>query len=289
MDLGITKCAITGCPNKSKMNQETFKTQIQATNITYRNQPIPVLHQNELYTYLGIKLIPSLKWKIQIHATNTKLTNQCSQLANCPATIKQKIKMVDTVIRAGIAYSFYAVPYSLPAIKKLDKKIIAIQKKNCGLPKCTPNIVTQLPHDMFGIEAFSLKNAYLRCIDEQLRNALNDKGRLGIIYRGLTHFILAKHGGAENIPKIKHQDCTRSPTTRTFFLIKKAGGAHLRSKLDNFPLKTTPLEQIWYQLSISQLPQINPNQTFKLLHKLLLHNIYEIKHIMLPNGVNLMT
>ena len=104
--------------------------------------------------------------------------------------------MVDIVIRARIAYSFYAVPYSLPAIIKLDKKIIAIQKKICGLPKCTPNIVTQLPHDMFGIEAFSLKNAYLRCIGEQLRNALNDKGRLGIIYRGLTHFILVKYGGA---------------------------------------------------------------------------------------------
>ena len=223
MDLGITKCAITGCPNKSKMNQETFKAQIQATNITYRNQPIPVLHQNEPYVYLGIQLIPSLKWKIQTHVTTTKLINQCSQLANCPATIKQKIKMVDTIVRARIAYSFYALPYFLSAITKLDKKIIAIQKKICGLPKCTPNIVTRLPHDMFGIEAFSLKNAYLRCIGEQLRNALNDKGRLGIIYRGLMHFILAKHGGAKNIPRIKHQDCIRSPTTRTLFLIKKQG------------------------------------------------------------------
>ena len=61
MDLEITKCAITGCPNKSKMNQETFKAQIQATNITYRNQPIPVPYQNEPYVYLGIQLIPSLK------------------------------------------------------------------------------------------------------------------------------------------------------------------------------------------------------------------------------------
>ena len=135
--------------------------------------------------------------------------------------------MIDIVIRAGIAYSFYVVPYSLRAIKKLDKKIIAIQKKICGFSKCTPNIVTQLPHDMFGIEAFSLKNAYLRCIGEQLRNALNNKGRLRIIYRGLTHFILVKHGGVENIPRIKHQDCIRSPTMRTLFLIKKAGGAHL--------------------------------------------------------------
>ena len=142
MDLGITKYAITRCPNKSKMNQETFKAQIQATNITYRNQPIPVLHQNKPYIYLGIQLIPSLKWKIQIHATTTKLINQCSQLVNCPATIKQKINMVDTIIRAGIAYSFYVVPYSLPVIIKLDKKIITIQKKICGLPKCTRNIIT---------------------------------------------------------------------------------------------------------------------------------------------------
>ena len=196
--------------------------------------------------------------------------------------------MVDTVIRAGITYSFYAVPYSLPAITKLDKKIIAIQKKICGLPKCTPNIVTQLPHDMFGIEAFSLKNAYLRSIGEQFRNALNDKGRLGIIYRGLTHFILAKHGGAKNIPRIKHQDCIRSPTTRTLFLIKKTGGAHLRSNIDNFPLQATPLEQMWCLLSTTHLPHINSPQTLKLLHKLLLHNIYEIKHLTLPNGINLM-
>ena len=175
MDLGITKCAIIGCPHKSKMNQETFKAQIQARNITYKNQPISILNQNDPYVYLGIQLIPSLKWKIQIQSTIIKLINQCSQLANCPTTIKQKINMVDIVIRAEIAYSFYAVPYSLLAIIKLDKKIIAIQKKICGLPKCTPNIVTQLPHDMFGIEAFSLKNAYLRCIGEQLRNALMTK------------------------------------------------------------------------------------------------------------------
>ena len=95
--------------------------------------------------------------------------------------------MVDTIIRAGIAYSFCAVPYSLPTTKKLDKKIIGIQKTICGLPKCTTNVITQLPHELFGLEAFLLKNAYLRCIGEQLRNALNDQGRLGIIYKGLIH------------------------------------------------------------------------------------------------------
>ena len=105
--------------------------------------------------------------------------------------------MIDTVIRAGIAYSFYAVPYSILAITKLDKKFIGIQKIICGLPKCTANITTQLPHDIFGLEAFSLKNAYLRCISEQLRNALNDPGRLGIIYKRLIQYILAKYGGED--------------------------------------------------------------------------------------------
>ena len=130
MDLGISKCAVTWCPNKSKMNQETFKSHIESANITYRNQTIPILHQNEPYVYLGIQLVPSLKWKIQIHITTTKVISQCSQLANCPATMKQKISMVDTIIRAGIAYSFYAVPFSLPGIIKLDKKNNSHPKEN---------------------------------------------------------------------------------------------------------------------------------------------------------------
>ena len=214
MDLGIPKCALPGCPNTSMVNQETFKVQIQVTNITYRNQPLPIPHQNEPYVSLSVQLIPSLKWKIQTHATTTKLINQCSQLANCPTTIKQKINMVDKVIRAGIAYSFYIVPYSLPGIRKLGKYIIAIPKRICGLPKCTPNIVTQLPHDMFSIQACSLQNAYPRCIWQQLRNVLNDKGRFGIIYKGLPHFILAKHGGAATIPRIKHQHCIYPPSLK---------------------------------------------------------------------------
>ena len=231
MDLGILKCAITGCPNKAKLNPQAFKAHIHNMNINFRNQPIPILSQHEPYVYLGIHLVPSLQWITQTHITTQKLIKQCNLLIACPVTMKQKIQMVDTVIRAGIAYSFYAVPYSLPAIKKLDKKIIGLHKTICGLPKCMSNAVTQLPHDMFGTEAFSLKNAYLTCIGEQLLHALNDKGRLGHIYKGLTTHILAKHGGSLNLPRISRQDCIRSPITRTLFLLKTTGGIHLKSKL----------------------------------------------------------
>jgi hypothetical protein len=120
MDLGIAKCAIIGCPNNQYMPPRTFKGYIQTKNIKYKNQPIPVLHQDEPYTYLGIHLVPSLKWTIQKNVTMTKLIKQTQQPLQSLATVKQKIKMVDTVIRLGIAYSFYATPYSIPNIFKLD-------------------------------------------------------------------------------------------------------------------------------------------------------------------------
>ena len=195
--------------------------------------------------------------------------------------------MADTVIRAGIAYSFYAVPYSITAIKKLDKKIIALHKTICGIPKCTSNIITQLPHNLFGIEAFSLQNAYLRCIGEQLQNALNDKGRLGHIYAGLLQFILAKYGGSQDIARIKYHHCVRSPITRTLFLLKHKAGVHLKSTINTFLLTPSPLETAWMQES-QVLPTVNPATSLKLLHKLLLHNISTLSQITMPNGITLM-
>ena len=129
MDLGISKFAVTRFPNKSKTNQVTFKTQIQIANITYRNQPVPVLYQNEPYIYLGIQLIPSLIWNTQIHITTTKVISQCSQLANRPTRIKQKINMVDTIIIVEITYNFYATPYSLLRFIKVDKEINSNSKE----------------------------------------------------------------------------------------------------------------------------------------------------------------
>ena len=45
-------------------------------------------------------------------------------------------------------------------------------------------------------------------------------------------------------PSIKHQDCNRSPTTPTIYLIKVAGGAHLKSKIEKFPWKQHHLKNI---------------------------------------------
>jgi hypothetical protein len=196
--------------------------------------------------------------------------------------------MANTIIWPVISYSFYAIPYSIPTIRKLDKRIIALQKKICGLPICTPNITAQLPRDLFGMEAFSLKNAYFTCIGEQLWNTLNDTGRFGKIYVGPSNYILAKYGDSLHLPHIRYSDCIRSPTTRTLFLLKKDAHVHIWSTFPNFFLHSTPLETIWMATIIDHLFLI-PQHSLQLLHKLLLYHITDIKHLTLPNGTHLMS
>jgi hypothetical protein len=272
MELEIPKCAITGCPNNKPMPATTFKAYIQSHNIKYRNQPIPVLHQNEPYVYLGIQLIPSLKWKAQQAITMNKLIKQTQLLLNSSATLKQKLKMVDTVIRPGIAYSFYAIPYSMPNITKLDPKKISLQKTICVLPKNTPNITTKLPHDQYGLDAHSLKTEYLTCIGKQLRNALNNPGRLRTIYKGLTNHILAKYGSSQHLPLLNKEACLHSPTSRILYLLKHNRKAHIKTEDTTFPITETPLTTIWLQKATNH-PTIAPNLNRKYLNQLLLLNI----------------
>jgi hypothetical protein len=91
MDLSIPKCALIEAPNKSKMPLETFKAYIQSHRITYNNKTIPIIHQNEPYKYLGIYLIPSLKWNPQRQTTMDKLIKQSKQLIASPIILRQKI------------------------------------------------------------------------------------------------------------------------------------------------------------------------------------------------------
>jgi hypothetical protein len=129
--------------------------------------------------------------------------------------------------------------------------------------------MTQLPHNMFGLEAFSLRNAYLRCIQKQLQDALNDTGRLGIIYQGLTNYIFAKNDGAQNIPRITKQACIGSPISRTLYLLKHMAGTHIRKHQDNFLLSPTPLETEWLTQAHS-----HPNLNINLCHHFLKNFYY---------------
>ena len=178
----------------SQMRNSWIPKQIQSepTSIQNLNSSYQYKLQKPTYTNLESKRIIYIFGNkpcplTKIENTNTHYHHQSDKtiqgLCSLSNDYVTKINMANTVIRAGIAYNFYVVSCSLPPIKKLDRKIIDFTQ--CGLPKCTSNIATQLPHDLFRIEVFSLKNAYLQCIREQLQHALNDTCRVGKFYNGL--------------------------------------------------------------------------------------------------------
>ena len=117
MDLNLSKCAITGCSNKCELKPTTFKAYIQSQNITYKSQNFPILTQNEPYVYLGIHLAPSLKWDLQKKITLKKVKQQSQLLTNSPASLTQKIKILNTIIKPRITYAYFTVPFSKPNIK----------------------------------------------------------------------------------------------------------------------------------------------------------------------------
>ena len=280
MDLNLAKCAITGCPNRSKLKPNTFKAFIQSQQITYKNKNFPTLTQNEPYTYLGIQLIPSLKWNLQKEITLKKAKQQGQLLAQSPASLKQKIHILNTVIKPRIAYAYYAVPFSKPDIKKLDKIISKITKETCRIPRSTANILTHLSHENFGINATSLLPDYIHCIGQQLLQALNDQGQLGTIYQGLTKYITAKYGSSLHLPKLKQQACSRSPITRTLFLLNKEYEIHITTASKAFPIKQTQLELAWKStpayVSFTAESKI---QSQKFLDKLYIYGITTISQI----------
>jgi hypothetical protein len=122
-------------------------------------------------------------------------------------------------------------------------------------------------HVQHGLDAHSLKIEYLTCIGRQLRNALNDPGRLGTIYKGLTNHILA---GSQHLPLLNKEAGLHSPTLRTLYLLKHNGKAHIQTKNTTFPNTETPLTIIWLQKA-TNYPTITPNLNRKYLHQLSLH------------------
>ena len=166
----------------------------------------------------------------------------------------------------GIAYGFYILPFSIPTIQKLDKLLIRLQKSICGLSNSTPNVTTQLTHNLFGLNAFSLTQTYIRCIGEQLRDAPNDPGIISIIYQGLTNYTFFLYDRSKN-PKISPTACVHSPTTCTIYLLKTLERMYIRKYMDGSYRNTTPLESKWLAQRLLH-PHIIVKTSLQYIHKL---------------------
>lgn len=170
------------------------------------------------------------------HHYQTKKQSQC--MSTSPANLKQKINILNIVLKPGIAYAYYATPFSKPNIKRLDKILSKLIKEIFNIPKSTANILTHLPNDNFGINTTFLLPDYVNCIGQQLIQALNDQGQLGILFQRFTKYITTNYGGSLHLPKLKYQACSRSPIGGTLFLLEREYEIHASTTNCTFPIKS---------------------------------------------------
>ena len=136
----------------------------------------------------------------------------------------------------------------------------------------------------------SLLPDYVNTIGQQLIQALNDPGQLGIIYQGLTKYISAKYGGSLHLNKLKQQACSRSPIARTLFLLEREFEIHVTTTNRAFPIKTTPLEQTWKKApTYNNLSSLSKTKTQQHLDKLYMHGITTLAQIQNPDTMGILT
>lgn len=91
----------------------------------------------------------------------------------------KEIKIINTVIHPDIEYAFYAAPFLILDILKINNLIIKVNELICKPSLRTPHIFTQLPRETFAIEAYSLLPIYATPLSEQLTPMVNNPRQLG--------------------------------------------------------------------------------------------------------------
>lgn len=120
-----------------------------------------------------------------------------------------------------------------------------IDKDHMRFSQRLPNIITQLPWDAFGIDAFSILPRYATTLSEQLTQTRKNPNPLGDIYQ--VKYIANKYGRIEYLPLLKYQACSKSTTTKISYILKKNFNIHLYSINIIFPLNKSSLYEDWYK------------------------------------------
>lgn len=140
---------------------------IQPQRILYRWNQFLILTKNFIL-YIGIQLVPSLKWKIQEDITMNRANEQSNLLIASSTNIWQKIIVLNTVFKPRISYLSYAIPFSRLNMCKINKILIKLTKTICTIPNNTTKILVDLNDDDYAINTTSILLDYITYVSKQL-------------------------------------------------------------------------------------------------------------------------
>ncbi len=150
---------------------------------------MPFLHPHDKpYKYLGVWVTPSLNWQHQRAALAEAAVEKADSILRCPASAAQKQRLLETLLRPHIRYSFSTGAYTAADIARLDSIMSCAAKFAWRLPRGTPTALIQEDQERGGMGVPSLQEDYVKEMVALLTTALNGTGRLGAV----TYALLEK-------------------------------------------------------------------------------------------------
>ena len=232
MTANHSKCGVTGMLYGSsggsplaKSSVEMLRRRLGEVRVTGR--PLPFLHPHQQpYCYLGVMLTPSLNWKHRVMALGEAVIEKADGILRSMASDRQKLRLIDTLLKPYIRYSLSTGAYKASDISSLDSLVARAAKCSMRLPSSAPTALVQEDVERGGVGTTSLQEMYVTELASKLTLALNDKGMLGHVTSSLLNTRIQRVGGMNNnhlADRLRH-----SRLLRTITLLAACGGTMLR-------------------------------------------------------------
>ena len=148
--------------------------------VRVQGQPVQVVASDAPFLYLGVTMTLTLDWRHNYASAIRKAKEQAQSVRTSWGKGHQKVKMAETVVRAGIASSFSVAPFTPVHIRMLDGVLVGMYKQAYGQRRSTPTAMVQEDVQRFGMGCTSLLVGYTHECIKRFTEAYNDEGAYGM-------------------------------------------------------------------------------------------------------------
>ena len=185
-------------------------------------QQTPYLQPNESYTYLGVSISPQMNWTKHWQDTKRKTQTVVETITCSNASEKQKLELLETVVRPMLRYSMMASPFSRAEVQRLHGIVMGAARSACGLGRNASTGLMMAPRGDFGVGFDSTHHTYAVELHKTTLENLKDDGDVGVMSRGLWDYHVNNEQWGQGTG-VREAALARCPTLRAMVYLKQLG------------------------------------------------------------------
>jgi hypothetical protein len=165
--------------------------------IYVQGAPVKFIQPDMPFKYLGVLLTLTLDWRHQFNAMMAAVKSKCRALSNRGLPASMQMKVIRTVIKPMITYSFGAAPYTPAQLRLFDAQLARAVKVAYRQKVSMSTALALEDVDKFGLGLTSLLVDYTHTCIRNLVGAVNDPTSYGCISKSLLAFQAARTGALQ--------------------------------------------------------------------------------------------